>query len=263
MSRFAITIENLTKAFPAGNSLPSLLLAPFRARGTEVVRDISLEIAPGEVFGLLGPNGAGKTTLVEILATLLLPTRGEVRVCGYDVVRQAMQVRKVVGYCPATAESFYPRLTGWDNLQFFALLHGLPAREAQRRITGTLNLVGMDGARAVPFQRLSQGMKQRLALVRALLTDPSVVLLDEPTKSLDPLLQVELGQFLRRDLAGRLGKTIVMVTHSLAEAESVCHRIAILNQGRLVALGTPQEIQKRLGGTNLAAAYEKALRAES
>ena len=115
----------------------------------------------------------------------------------------------------------------------------------------------------MPFQRLSQGMKQRLALARALLTDPPILLLDEPTKSLDPLLQVDLGQFLRRNLAGQLGKTIVMVTHSLAEAESVCNRIAILNQGNLIAVGTPDEIKKRMGAVDLTAAYQKVLQAES
>ena len=158
MSRTAITIENLTKVFPVGNSLSNLLLAPFRSKGKEVLRDIRLDIAPGEAFGLLGPNGAGKTTLLEILATLLLPTRGDVRVCGTDAVRQAAQVRKVVGYCPSATESFYPRLTCWENLEFFGLLNDLPVGKAKQKIGATLNLVGMDGARAVPFQRLSQGM---------------------------------------------------------------------------------------------------------
>ena len=185
------------------------------------------------------------------------------RVGGYDAVRQAAQVRKVVGYCPSATESFYPRLTGWENLEFFGLLNDLPLGKAKQKIGATLNLVGMEGARAVPFQRLSQGMKQRLALARALLTDPPILLLDEPTKSLDPLLQVDLGQFLRRNLAGQLGKTIVMVTHSLAEAESVCHRIAILNQGSLVAVGTPDEVKKRMGSPDLTAAYQKALQAGS
>ena len=119
-------------------------------------------------FGSLGPSGAGKTTLLEILATILLPTRGEVRVCGYDVVRQAVPVRKIVGYCPSTTESFYPGLTGWENPEFFGLLNGLPLGKAKQKIAWAMNLVGMDGTRAVPFQRLSQGMKQRLALAHAL-----------------------------------------------------------------------------------------------
>lgn len=258
-----ISVLNLTKTFPAKNMFLRMLGNPAIPDGSTVLRDVCLEIVPGELFGLLGSNGAGKTTLLEILATLLLPSRGTVRVCGFDVIREAAQVRNSVGYCPAASDSFYPRLTGWENLQFFALLNDLPASEAKQKISWALDLVGMNGAGTVSFQRLSQGMKQRLAMARALLNDPPVLLLDEPTRSLDPLLQADLLQFLRRDLAEKLGKTIVMATHSLAEAESICNRIAILKDGCIVAVGTPEEINKRLGAPDLAAAFRKALQVGS
>ncbi|MBI3933348.1 MAG: ABC transporter ATP-binding protein [Acidobacteria bacterium] len=254
----SISIRNLAKSYPAGNPLRRL----FRSReaaGQEVLHGISLEIAPGEVFGLLGPNGAGKTTLVEILATLLLPSGGEARVGGHDVVSEAALVRMLTGYCPSTPDSFYPRLNAVENLEFFALLDDLTAAQADAKITSLLDLVGLDQVRRVAFQKLSQGMKQRLALARALLTDPPVLLLDEPSKSLDPRLQIEIWRFLRDQLAKQMGKTILLVTHSLAEAESVCDRLAILNEGRIVSIGSVGEVKQSLGSNDLAAAFERAV----
>jgi ABC-2 type transport system ATP-binding protein len=262
MSGAAIAVQNLTKTFPARKGLKTFLQCPLRTSGIEVLRDISLEVRPGEAVGLLGPNGAGKTTLLEILSTLLLPTGGRAWVCGYEVVNQAAQVRKVVGYCPSASQSFYPRLTGVGNLEFFAVLNDFRPREAKKKIEMVLDLVGMDGASHAPFQWYSEGMKQRLSLARALLTDPPVLLLDEPTKSLDPLLQGEVRRFLRRTLVETLGKTVLLVTHSLAEAEEVCDRLAIIYRGKSLSVGTPQEVRKAFGGGDLAAALERAVGAE-
>ena len=181
MNSAAISIQNLRKTFAAGGTIETFLRRPPRTQGSEVLQGISLEVFPGEILGVIGPNGAGKTTLLEVLATLLLPTSGEAWVCGYQVVKEAAQVRRVVSYCPSPSQSFYPRLTGVGNLEFFALLNDCPPREAKEKIREVLDLVGMDGARQAPFQRYSEGMKQRLSLARALLTDPSVLLLDEPT----------------------------------------------------------------------------------
>ena len=258
MNRAAIAVQNLRKTF-AGGKIGAFLRRPFRTKGIEVLQGITLEVFTGEVVGLLGPNGAGKTTLLEILATLLLPTSGQAWVCGHEVVREAAQVRQVVGYCPAASQSFYPRLSGVGNLEFFALLNDCTPGEAKEKIREVLDLVGMDGARHAPFQRYSEGMKQRLSLARALLSEPSVLLLDEPTKSLDPLLQGEVRGFLRRTLVEKLGKTVLLVTHSLAEAEEVCDRLAIMHQGRIVSMGTPAEVKEALGGGDLAAAFERAV----
>jgi ABC-2 type transport system ATP-binding protein len=259
MNSAAIAVRNLTKTFPAPKNLKTLLQRPFRPNGIEVLRNISLEVSTGWVMGLLGPNGAGKTVLLEILSTLLLPTSGRAWVCGYEVAGEAAQVRKVVGYCPCASQSFYPRLTGVGNLEFFAVLNGFRPWEARERIGAVLDLVGMDGASNAPFQCYSEGMKQRLSLARALLTDPPVLLLDEPTKSLDPLLQREVRRFLRRTLIEKLGKTVLLVTHSLAEAEEVCDRLALMHRGRIMSVGTPGEVRGVFGGGDLAAALARAV----
>jgi len=259
MSKLAVAIQNLTKTFSVGNVLRALQKNPPKKGGTEVLRGVSLEVYRGEALGLLGPNGAGKTTLLEILCTLLLPTGGQASVGGYDVVREARQVRKVVSYCPSASDNFYPRLTGMANLEFYALLNNLSPQEARRRIPTVLNLVELDASRDVAFQRYSEGMKQRLALARALLTDPELLLLDEPTRSLDPVLQQEIRKFVREQVVAKLGKTVLLVTHSLLEAEQVCDRLAILHRGQIVSLGTPEEI-KRAGGTeNLTTAFQRAV----
>jgi ABC-2 type transport system ATP-binding protein len=170
------------------------------------------------------------------------------------------ETRRRVGYCPAVADSFYPRLNAVENLEFFALLHQFSSRQARERIAFLLELGGLTEAHGVAFQKLSQGMKQRLALARALLADPPALLLDEPTKSLDPLRQIETWRFLRDTLSKKLGKTILLVTHSLAEAAAVCDRLAILDSGKIVKVGTPAEVQSALGGGgDLAAAFERAV----
>ena len=259
MSKVAIAIQKLTKTFSVGKILQTLQKNPPKKGGTEVLKGISLEVFQGEALGLLGPNGAGKTTLLEILSTLLLPSGGEATICGYDVVREAGQVRKVVSYCPSASENFYPRLTGMRNLEFFALLNNLSPREARRKIQTVLDLVGLDGSSDVAFQRYSEGMKQRLALARALLIDPEVLLLDEPTRSLDPVSQGEIRRFLRERVVAKLGKTVLLVTHSLLEAEQVCDRLAILHRGQIVRTGTPEEIKQACGGEDLTAAFARAV----
>ena len=183
MSNTAVATKNLTKTFSVGNVLRAIQKNPPEKGGTEVLRGVSLEVYRGEALGLVGPNGAGKTTLLEILSTLLLPTGGQAAVCGFDVVREARQVRKVVSYCPSAPENFYPRLTGVGNLEFFAILNDLSPQEATEKIQTVFELAELDGSSDIPFQRYSEGMKQRLALARALLTDPELLLLDEPTRT--------------------------------------------------------------------------------
>jgi ABC-2 type transport system ATP-binding protein len=262
MNRAAIAVQHLTKTFPVRKNLKAFLRRSCRPNGVEVLRDVNLEVSTGQVLGLLGPNGAGKTVLLEILSTLLLPTSGRAWVCGYEVTREVAQVRNVVGYCPATSQSFYPRLTGVGNLEFFAVLNGFRLREARERIGGVLDLVGLDRASHAPFQHYSEGTKQRLSLARALLTDPPVLLLDEPTRSLDPLVQAEVRRLFRRTLVEKLGKTLLLVTHSVAEAEEVCDRVAIIDSGHVVSVGTPEEVRGAFGGGDLAAAFERAVEAE-
>lgn len=198
-----------------------------------MLRDVNLEIAQGTLVGLLGANGAGKTTLLEILCTLLIPNSGEARVHGFDVVREPSAVKRLVGYCPCGFDSFYPRLSAEANLEFFAALNGLSRRDGRRRVGAAFEMVGVNGSRHVEFQRHSSGMKQRLVLARALLTDPAVLLLDEPARSLDLNAQRGLWQLVRKTFVERLKKTVLLVTHSLSEARDVCDRVAILQHGRI------------------------------
>jgi ABC-2 type transport system ATP-binding protein len=236
MTGHAIELRNLTKSFAAGRKA-----APAR----EVLRDVNLEVARGEIVGVLGANGAGKTTLLEILSTLLLPTSGEALVYDRNVVADAAAVRQLVGYCPCGFDSFYPRLTAAANLEFFAALNGFRFRSGKRRLNELFDLLGINGSRHVDFQRHSTGMKQKLLIARALLTDPAVLLLDEPTKSLDPRAQQEFWALLRSTLTDGLKKTVLLVTHSLAEAQEVCDRVVILQNGIVEEIADPHAITSR------------------
>jgi ABC-2 type transport system ATP-binding protein len=215
---------------------PAILLRDvsksFAAR--EVLREVNLEVAPGTIVGLLGSNGAGKTTLLEILSTLLLPSSGQAFVLGHDVVAEAAEVRRLIGYCPCGFDSFYPRLSAAANLEFFAALNGFSLHAGRRRLDAVFDLLGVNGTRHLEFQRHSSGMKQKLVLGRALLADPQLLLLDEPTKSLDPAAQRAVWALLRTEIVGKLSKTIVLVTHSLTEAQEVCDRVIALEDGRIV-----------------------------
>ena len=243
MSAKAIVVRDLTKRFPVRRQWAEMVRGPFRRGWTTVLDGVNLEIEQGEVFGLLGPNGAGKTTLLKILSTLLLPSEGQAFVDGHDVVSSPHRARQAVGYCLDSERSFYYRLSGIENLAFFATLNNLDTRNATRRIAEVLKIVDLNGAADVPFMTYSKGMQQKLGLARALLTDPLVLLLDEPTKSLDPGAAAGLRRFLRDTLAGRMGKTILLVTHSLEEARECCDRTAVIGQGKISFQGSWPEVQ--------------------
>jgi ABC-2 type transport system ATP-binding protein len=203
-----------------------------------VLQDVTLRVRVGEIMALVGSNGSGKTTLLEILATLQLPTAGRATVGGFEVGRQARQIRRIVGYCAAGAESFYPQLTGRANLEFFAALHGLSPQEARTRTSTVLKAMGTSAVGDVAVQRYSAGMKQRLSLARALLGDAPILLLDEPTRSLDGDARCEFHRFLRQTLVGTLNKTVLMVTHDSNEASAVCDRVAVLSGGTIARVRT-------------------------
>ena len=242
MNATAISVEGLTKTFPRPGLLPGVLPRRFAPSGQPVLKGVALDVATGEIVGLLGPNGAGKTTLLEILATLLLPDGGRGEVGGYDLLRQAAQVRTAISYCAASVQAFYPQLSGLENLEFFAALNDIPRRKTPPRIREALDCVGINGAAFKKVQCYSEGMKQRLALARVLLTGAPVLLFDEPTRSLDVDAQREFWRLLRETLVARLGKTVLLVTHSVAEAKAVCDRVAILDDGRIARVGAPAEV---------------------
>jgi ABC-2 type transport system ATP-binding protein len=215
----------------------------FRRRGLDVeaVRGVSFEVRRGELFGLLGPNGAGKTTTIKMLITLLIPTSGSARVLGHDVVEDASEVRRCVGYVFGGERGVYERLSGYDNLRYFAELYSVPGREIKRRIAELLELVGLSGREKERVEGYSRGMKQRLHIARGLLHDPPVLFLDEPTIGLDPVGARELRSLIA-DLA-RAGKTILLTTHYMFEADSLCDRIAVISKGEIVAEGTPRDLK--------------------
>jgi ABC-2 type transport system ATP-binding protein len=209
---------------------------------TLVLDNVSFEIGHGQIFTLLGQNGAGKTTLVRILATLVLPTGGQIRVCGYDVVSEAEKVRRCIGMCSDSHRSFYYRLTGYQNLEFFGGLTGCHPGELKRQIAHTLELVGLSEARDKLFMHYSQGMRKRLSLARCLLGHGPVYLMDEPTSGVDPLGAATIRQILD-DLRSR-GKTILVTTHNIEEASRISDSVGILKDGKLAALDSPENLKQ-------------------
>lgn len=237
----AVSINHLSKTYP----IPFARLRSFfrRSKGSPVkaLTDVSLEVREGEIFGLIGPNGAGKTTLTKIIATLVQPTEGTVTVRGFDSVRDAERVRASVGLATAEERSFYWRLTATQNLLFFARLYGMEDRAARRRIAELLNLFEFDetGRR---FGELSTGNKQRLAVARALLPNPPVLLLDEPTRSLDPLAAARLRGVISRLVRVEPPVSILLTSHNLSEVEELCDRVAVIGQGVIRAVDTPRNL---------------------
>jgi ABC-2 type transport system ATP-binding protein len=215
----------------------------FRRRrlDVEAVRGVSFEVGEGELFGLLGPNGAGKTTTIKMLITLLLPTSGHASVLGLDVVKDAQEVRRKIGYVFGGDKGLYDRLSALDNLRYFAELYAVPPKTQRARIDELLELVGLKGRESERVEGFSRGMRQRLHMARGLLHDPPVVLLDEPTIGVDPVGARELRRTIANLTAA--GKTVLLTTHYMFEADELCDRIAVIARGQIVAEGTPQALK--------------------
>jgi len=209
---------------------------------------VTLEIPRGELFGLLGPNGAGKTTLIKILVTLLLPTAGRARVEGFDVRTQAHQVRSRISMVSGGEHSGYGLLTVREQLWMFSQFYGLATGEALRRIDELLGIVGLDAERHRKVQQLSTGMRQKMNLVRGLLSDPQVFFLDEPTVGLDVGAARDIRAYIKRWIAERPGRTILLTTHYMSEAEELCDRVAIIHKGRIIACDTPARLKRTAAG---------------
>lgn len=234
---------DLTKRFSKSQNYRALLR--YRRREDLVAVDgVTLQVRSGELFGLLGPNGAGKTTLVNVLCTLILPSEGHALVCGNDVVQDAALVKRSVGLINSQERSFFWRLTGRENLEFFAATEGLFGARARARIDDLIDLVGLREHVDRRFMNYSTGMRQKLAVARGLLALPPVLLLDEPTRSLDPASAHDLRSFIRETLVNELGCTVLLVTHRLEEAEELCDRVAIMNHGRLIACAPVTELKQ-------------------
>lgn len=244
-----IQLNNISKTFVERTWRTTLGL---RSPSTvAALNNVSLSIPAGQIFGLLGPNGAGKTTLIKILATLILPDSGEASICGHDLLRQPQHVRNVIGFVNANERSFYWRLTGRQNLSFFASLWNLTGPEKTRRIERLFDLVGLNEKADTRFLKYSSGQQQRLSLARALLPDPEILLMDEPTRSLDPVAASDLQKFAKTELAGKRKKTILWCTHNLKEAEDVCDTLAVIHKGTVMATGSLKQMQSFMGAGGL------------
>lgn len=233
----AIEVENLRRVYET-------TIGVIRRRTKEVVAvdGISFQVPEGMLFGMLGPNGAGKTTTVKMLTTLLLPTDGRARVLGHDVVKAAGSIRSKIGFVFGGERGLYWRLSGRDNLRYFASLYQVDPVISNGRIPYLLDLVGLSGRGAEKVEGYSRGMKQRLHIARTLLHDPDVLFLDEPTMGLDPVGARELRGVIR-DLQSEQ-KTIFLTTHYMFEADSLCDRIAVIDHGSIVALDTPEALKE-------------------
>jgi ABC-2 type transport system ATP-binding protein len=208
----------------------------------EALREVSLEVPTGELFGLLGPNGAGKTTLVKILSTVLLPTSGSVRILGADVVRDTGTIRQRIGLVFGGERGLYGTLTGRGILEFWADLYKMEPSVAHRRIDEVLGLVGLTDRADERVETYSRGMKQRLHLARGIIHEPELLFLDEPTVGLDPVASREVRAMVRQ--LNDHGTTIFLTTHDMAEAESLCDRVAFINEGRIALIDKPQALTR-------------------
>ncbi len=240
----AIHTRNLTKWFPKPRRLSSLLRFKAAPGETLAVDGVSLDVQPGEIFGLVGPNGAGKTTLVKLLTTLILPTSGEAQIGGYDYADEA-PIKAMIGLMTCNERSFYPRLTGRENLRFYAGLQNLTPAETAQRIEELADLLDLREFLDKRYDLYSLGMKHRLALARSLLNRPTLLFLDEPTRSLDPLAAARFREALYT-LARREGCTIFLVTHDLSEAIELCDRVGVMVRGQLRVVDDPAQLRPLL-----------------
>lgn len=265
MSEASIRIRSLNKSFRVQRSLRDLLRAP-RARDVRVaLEDIDLEVERGEFFGVLGENGAGKTTLFKILATLIHPDSGSASVMGRDLEREPHRVREVLVPVIPAERSLYWRVSAEENLRLYATLYGLRGADARERVREVLGVVGLGDVGGKQVGLFSSGMKQRLLIARALLGRPQVILLDEPTRSLDPISARAFRRFLREEIGERQGTTVLLATHDHEEVTELCDRVAVLDHGRLLAVGTTEMLlassRSRLCSIWTPSAHHPALRA--
>jgi ABC-2 type transport system ATP-binding protein len=257
-NRAALSIRSVTKAFGSGNQGTLLRRLQQRAGRTNgngkskrvvAIDNVSLEVRRNEIFGVLGPNGSGKSTLIRLTATLLVPDEGQIEVFGLDVTRHEMEVKRLINRVSVDA-AFFKKLSGIENLMYAARLYGLSGREARQAAFAILNRLGLkDKEITGPLEDMSRGMQQKVAIARAFLTQPTLLLLDEPTTGLDPRSKREVQAFVE-ELRDTHDATMVLTTHDMHEAEALCNRIAILDEGKIVALDTPAGLKKLVPQSN-------------
>ncbi len=258
VSASAISVNSLEKWFSPTRSGWRAYLQPFAAPTSPALRGVSFEVAPGESVGLLGANGAGKTTLLRILATLLLPTRGAAQIAGHDAVREPAAVRRQLGYHAGSDLGFYPRLTALENLRFFGQLNHLSKEALSGRIKSLAERFNVVDALDRQVRALSTGTIQRLSLLRSILHEPKALLLDEPTRSMDAIASTNFRRFLKTEVISGRGTSLLFASHSMQEIEVLADRVAILQQGIVVAIDTPAALKKKYSADSLENVFRRA-----
>ncbi len=239
----ALECRDVVKNFRRGRGL--------RKKITRAVDRATLSIGPGELFGLLGPNGAGKTTLVRCIATLLIPDEGSISIFGHDAFRDSLWCRQRIGLLTSGERTLYWKLSARANLNFFAALYGLTGKAKEKRIDYLVELLGLREVEHERVERYSSGMKQKVSLARAILHDPDLILLDEPSLGLDPQFARFVRKFIKEELNKRLGKTILITTHYMDEADELCNRIAFISKGKIVDVKTPAQHKQDIPHTEV------------
>ncbi|RLI50502.1 MAG: ABC transporter ATP-binding protein [Candidatus Thorarchaeota archaeon] len=241
MHDMAIEIRNLSKRFISTKR--RAIVFPVERKAVDALRSVNLDIPRGRVYGLLGPNGAGKTTLIKILATLVIPTSGTATIMGHDVLSDSSAVRAIIGVCQGNERSIYWKLSARENLVFFGRLYRLTKTEAKERADELLGQMGLLDKADEKVENLSHGMRMKIVFARALLHDPPVLLLDEPTQGLDPTFATDLRRHVQKELRD---KTILLTTHYMHEADMLCDKIALINDGEIKSVGTPHELKEEV-----------------
>src|ERR1700687_5267301 len=257
MAASALAVEDVVKYFPVPQTGVRAFLNPFSPLTHPALLGVSFQVEPGEVVALIGASVSGKSTLLRILPTLLVPTRGSARVSGYEGEPQGSQVRAQLGFHSATDGGFYDRLTARENLQFFAAMNNLFDAEAAGRLEELADLMGMGTFIDSQVRTLSTGQVHRLGLARAMIHRPSVLLLDEPTRSLDPIAAADFRRFLKTHLVERHGTTILFASHTLAEVEQLADRVVVLDKGRMLACDSPHGMRAATRAATLEGALER------
>jgi ABC-type multidrug transport system ATPase subunit len=247
----AIHVQQLEKLFPPARSGWRAFLQPFERPTALALAGISFDVREGEAVALLGANGAGKSTLLKILATLLLPTKGSASVAGYDTTKDSRAVRRQLGYHAGTDHGFYPRLTARQNLLFFGRLNQLSVASAKQRIVSLAQQFHLEDVMDRQVRTLSTGTVQRLSLARALLHQPRVLLLDEPTRSLDALAAADFRRFLKTEILQHGNTSLLFASHTLAEIDLLADRVAVLDKGRLLAFDSPAALKAHTGSDTM------------